>query len=249
MLAVALFIGLAAAWPPAPVAWLLASAMGFLFMSRDAAASAALRLSDGKKTPEGFIGRRLLWSLLYVGVAALLLVTAWSLAAPEAHGRLLAVTAVTLLLGGAHVGLAFADRDRTAPGVVLGMAALASTVPLIVAAGRPLDRRAIGAGLACLLYFATTLAYVKAVRGLWKGDRAPLRRCLGAHAAIAGALATLLSGGFVTPLFAGAFVPVYARTAWGVRRPPAGLRVLGWREVGVAALFALIAAVSFAFPA
>jgi hypothetical protein len=36
-----------------------------------------------------------------------------------------------------------------------------------------------------------------------------------------------------------------ARTAWGLASPPTGLRQLGWREVGVAALFAMVAVVSF----
>jgi hypothetical protein len=246
MLALPLLLGLAAGWPPAAAAWLLVPAMTLLFMSRYAAVSAATRLLDGKKTPEGFIGRRLQWTAIYVGGSALCIAAAWSLADPAVRSVLAEAAAFTLVLGGLHTALVFADLDRTVPGELIGMAGLASAAPLLIAAaGRPLDRRAVGAGLGALLYFATSLAYVKAIRGLWKGDRGPLRRCLAAHATILGALAVLVGGGFITAVFAAAFVPVYARTAWGLLSPPAGLRQLGWREVGVAMIFALIAIISF----
>jgi hypothetical protein len=246
MLAIPLLLGLAAAWPPAAAAWFIVPALALLFLSRSSAVPAAERLIEGKKAPEGFVLRRGVWSLAYLVVAALLLVAAWSLLSPDARRRLLAVGACTLVLGGAQTALAFADRTRTVAAVVLGMAGLASGAPLVAAAGRPVDRAAVGAGLVAMLYFASSLAYVRAVRGLWKGDRAALNRCLVAHATVATALAGLMGGSFITPLLAAAFVPVYARTAWGLRRPPANLRVLGWREIGVAALFALIATASFA---
>jgi YwiC-like protein len=241
MLAIPLLLGMAAAWPPAAAAWVIVPALGLLFLSRYAALSATKRLLGGKTSPAGFIGRRVLWSVGDFIAAVLLLVAAWRLAAPEARGGLFVAAAVTLVLGAAHTLLALLGLDRTIPGEMLGMAGLASGAPLVVAAaGRPLDRQAIGAGLVSLLYFATSLAYVKAVRGLWKGDRIPVRRCVAAHAAVAGALGTITAGTFITPMFAAAFVPVYARTAWGLFRPPAGLRVLGWREMIVAALFTLI---------
>ncbi len=247
MLAIPLLLGLAAAWPPAAAAWLMVPAMGFLFLARYAAVSGATRLIAGKRMPEGFLGRRAIWSVLEIAAATLLGMAAWILAPPEARGLLLAAGAVTLVLGGVHTGLAFAGLDRRPPGVLLGMAALASGAPLIVAAaGRPLDRRAVGTGLVALLYFATSQAYVKAVRGSWKGDRVPLRRCLAVHAAIAGALAMLADRSFITPLVVAAFAPVYARTLWGLARPPANLRVLGWREAGVASVFAGIAITAYA---
>ena len=247
MLAIPPLLGLAAAWPPAAAAWPLLPAMGLLFLSRDAAVAAASRVIAGKKVPEGFVGRRVLWGVLEIAAAALLAAVAWNLAPPEARGGLGAAAVLTLALGGAHTGLAFAHLDRTAPGVILGMAALASGAPLMVAAaGRPLDRRGVATGLVALLYFATSQAYVKAVRGLWKGDRVPRRRCLAAHAAVAGALVLLIDRGFITPLVAAAFVPVFARTAWGLRRPPANLRVLGWREVAVATVFSCIAISAYA---
>jgi hypothetical protein len=246
MLAIPLLLGLAASWPPAAPAWLLVPAMALLFLSRHAAMSVASRLLGGKKAPEGFVGRRIRWSVLEIGGATLLIAAAWRLTTPEARRGLLVTAAVAILLAAVHTGLAFFDRDGTVPGRMLGMAALASGAPLIaVAAGRPLDRRAVGTGLVALLYFATSQAYVKAIRGLWKGDRVPRKRCLGAHVAVAYALAMLMARSFIPELVGAAFAPVYARTAWGLFRPPSNLRVLGWREVGVATLFTLIAVAAY----
>jgi hypothetical protein len=246
MLALPLALGIAAAWPPGAAAWLLVPALALLFLSRHAAVSAATRLLDRKKAPEGFLARRVLWAAVYAAGAMLCVAAAWQMIAPSSHDAQFVAAALTLVLGATHAGLAFADRDRTVPGEMVGMAALASAAPLLVAAsGQPLDRRAVGAGLAALLYFATSLAYVKAIRGLWKGDREALRRCVVAHTTIVGAIALLVTGGFFTPLLAVAFLPVMARTAWGLASPPTGLRQLGWREVGVAALFAVVAIVSF----
>jgi hypothetical protein len=50
--------------------------------------------------------------------------------------------------------------------------------------------------------------------------------------------------GWLAPALLVAFVPVLARTAWGLARPTKNLRVLGWREVGVAAAFLAAAGVA-----
>jgi hypothetical protein len=111
----------------------------------------------------------------------------------------------------------------------------------MVVAGQPLDRRAVGAGLLAFLYFVTSLAYVRAIRGLWKGDTTGRRRCIAAHVFLGAGAAQLAAGAFIPPVAAAAFLPVFARTAWGLRSPPASLRILGWREAGVAVAFAAIA--------
>lgn len=246
MLAIPLLLGLAASWPPAAAAWLVPPAVGLLFLSRSAAVPAAARLIGGKKAPEGFVLRRGIWSLLYLVVAAVLMAAAWGLSVPGARGRLVAAGACTLGLGGVNTALAFADRARSILAVLIGVGGFASGAPLVVAAsGGALDRRAIGAGIVAMLYFATSLAYVRAVRGLWKGESPARGRCVAAHAIVLLVLGALFAGGFATPLLVASFLPVYARTAWGLSRPPANLRALGWREIGVAVLFALIAIASF----
>ena len=263
MLVLPLVLGLAAAGGPAaaagadaPVAgaaWLAAAlvppAMALLFMSRYAAVAAATRLVDGKKVPEGFIARRVLWAAIYIGVGAILFAAAWRLAPHGARRGVVAAGAVTLLLGALHTALVFAGRDRTVPGEIIGMAGLASAATLVMTvAGRPLDRWSVGAGLLALLYFASSLAYVRAIRGLWKGDTRGRRRSIAAHVLIGGAVAQIAAGSFIPLLAAAAFLPVFARTAWGLIAPPASLRTLGWREVGVSVAFAAIAIAAYRLP-
>jgi YwiC-like protein len=256
MLVLPLVVGLAAVGTPAAAgspaagqagpAWLPAllvpPAMALLFMSRYAAVAAATRIVDGKKTPKGFIARRVLWAGIYIAGATVLFGVALR-TAPEAARRHVAIAgAVTLGLGVLHTALVFAGRDRTIPGEIVGMLGLASAATLVITvAGRPLDRHAFGAGLLAFLYFCSSLAYVRAIRGLWKGDTRGRRRCIVAHVMIVGAAGQLAAGGFVPPVAVAAYVPVLARTIWGLLSPPPNLRTLGWREVGVVVAFALIA--------
>jgi hypothetical protein len=62
---------------------------------------------------------------------------------------------------------------------------------------------------------------------------------------IAAAIAQLAIGSFLPLPVAAAFLPVFARTAWGLAAPPANLRTLGWREAGVSAAFTAIAAAGY----
>lgn len=230
----------------ARAAWLVPPAMALLFLSRYAAVAAATRLIDGKRAPQGYVARRVLWAGLYIGAGAILLAAAWRMVPPGSQRAATAAGAVTLALGGLHTLLAFAGVDRTGPGEIVGMAGLASSATLVVvASGDPLDRRAVGAGILALLYFASSLAYVRAIRGLWKGERSGRRRCIAAHVLITAALTQLATGAFLPLLAAAAFLPVLARTAWGLARPPANLRLLGWREAGVSAAFTAIAAAGY----
>jgi YwiC-like protein len=242
MLVLPLVLGLAAAGTPAAAAWLVPPAMALLFMSRYAAVAAATRIVDGRKTPQGFIARRVLWAAIYIAGAVVMFAAAWRLAPAGSRRDAAIAGGVTLALGALHTALVFAGRDRTIPGEIVGMSGLASAATLVIAmAGRPLDRRAVGAGLLAFLYFASSLAYVRAIRGLWKGDPKGRRRCIAAHVLLGSAAVQLAAGAFIPPVAAAAFVPVFARTAWGLVRPPASLRMLGWREVGVAVTFALVA--------
>jgi len=65
-----------------------------------------------------------------------------------------------------------------------------------------------------------------------------------AHAGIAVGLLVLWRAGWVTGVLLLAYVPVLARTAWGLVRPAPNLRVLGWREMGVAVTFLVVAGVA-----
>jgi hypothetical protein len=233
----------------APV-WLAAClvppAMALLFLSRYAAMSVASRLIDGRQAPEGFLARRGLWSAIYLGGAVLLLATAWQMVPHEARRHALYACAVTLGLGGLHTLLALVGRDRTGPGELVGMAGLSSAATLVMTmAGHPLGRPSVGVAMLALVYFASSLAYVRAYRLLQKGDTSGRKRAIAAHAMIVYAIGVLAAGGFIPLLAAAAFVPVFGRTIQGFMAPPKNLAVLGWREVVVASLFVAIAVVAY----
>ena len=259
MLALPNLIGLAAAWPPARAAWLLPPAMALLFLSRYAGVVAGARVLRGSASARGYTANRLVWTAIY-GAGALLFVAAafagtragsavaagMQSSAPATRQAFAVAAAVTLLLGGAHTALALARLDHTIGGELVGMAGLASAAPLIMAAsGRPIDGRAFAAAAFVFLYFVSGLVYVRAVRGRLKDDRGPWRGAIVAHLFIALAIARLWALSWIPAWLPLAFAPVFARTAWGYLSTPASLRVLGWREIGVATAFGLVAIASY----
>jgi hypothetical protein len=127
------------------------------------------------------------------------------------------------------------------------MAAVALTGPLvIVLAGRPLDGLALGVGVICFAYSLSTLAFVRAFRALGAEQtrRSAVAGCLAAHAVLVAALVSIWKIGWLPAGLLLAFAPVLARTLWGLARPAPNLRVVGWRELGVAAAFLVVAAVA-----
>jgi len=247
MLALPPLLGVAAAWPPEAAALPLAATLLFLFLARYAAVPTVARLTQGKAVPPGTLAPRLLWSVFYLGAGLGLLLAALRLTPPWSRPATLTVALATALLGGAQTLFALAGRDRSTTAEVLGMTGLASAATLIVvSSGRPLDGRAVGVGLLALAYFLSSLAYVRAVRGLWRGDRRAAGRCIAAHAGVVLGLAALWSLRWLPGLALLAVVPILARTFWGLASPPGSLRVLGFREIGVAVLFTAVAAATLA---
>jgi hypothetical protein len=247
MLAVPPLLGAAAARPAGAAAALLSAALLFLFLARYAAVPAVARAVQGKPAPPGALPPRLLWSGLYLGTSGGFLLGALSLTPSPSRAAALSAALVTATLGGAQTLFALAGRDRSTPAEILGMAGLASAAPLIVvSAGRPLDGRAAGVGLLALAYFLSSLAYVRAVRRLWRGDPRAGARCVAAHAAMLLGLLALWRLRWIPALSLLSFTPVLARTAWGLVSPPGTLRILGFREIGVAVLFVVVAMAALA---
>jgi hypothetical protein len=238
MLAIPLVLGLAVVARPGAAPLLLVPAMTFLFLSRYAALPAAVRLAQGKAVPPGVVAHRFLWTAVYLGTSLACLVAALSLVPPGAFAVTLLVGAATTILGAAQTLLVFLGRGRSIGGEFLGMTALASAAPLVVAAsGRSVDGRAIGAGLTALIYFVSGLAFVRAYRAVVKGRGGAVSTCVLAHAVLGGLILLLWSAGWMPAGTLLAFSPLFARTAWGLLVPPRTLRILGWREVAVAILF------------
>jgi hypothetical protein len=90
-------------------------------------------------------------------------------------------------------------------------------------------------------YFVSTLAFVRAYGRIDRAPRTAVAGCLAAHVALLAALGWIARQGWLSPWWAVAFVPVVARTAWGLFRPPPNLKALGLREVWVALSFTVIA--------
>jgi hypothetical protein len=246
MLAIPPLLGAAAAWPPGVAAIPLAAGLLCLFLARHAAVPAAARVAQGKSPPKGTLSHRLLWSALYVGASLSLLVAGLALVPARSRTETLSVALAIAALGGAQTIFALAGRDRSTPAEILGMAGLAASAPLIVvSAGRPLDGGAAGVGLLALAYFLSSLAYVRAVRRLWRGERRAIGWCAAAHAGILLGLVVLVGCGWLPVPSLLAMAPVLVRTAWGLVSPPGTLRALGFREIGVAVLFAALAAAGF----
>ena len=242
MFAIPLLLGFAAAGRPGIPTLLLVPSMTLLFLARHVAVPAAARIAGGKSSPPGYLLRRAVWTAVYLAGSAAGFASAAAAAGPGARPAALAVGAAILVLGTVHASLALARMDRTLGGEIVGMAGLAGGAPLVLAfAGRPPDGLGAGLALLCLSYFVSAAAFVRAFGRLKTERRAAIAVCLLSHAGIVAAVAALWAAGWIPAAATLAFVPVLARTAWGIASPPANVRALGWREAWVASAFAAIA--------
>jgi len=249
MLVIPLVLGVAAAGALERSSLWAAAAMVLLFLARGASVPAGARFVGRRPLPAGYLPRRLVWTGIYTSGAGTCFAAALAGVTPAARETVVLSAVLPLGLGIVHSVLGLAGRDRSIVGEVIGMAGLASAAPLIVAAsGGRLDRQAVGAGAFALLYFVSSLAFVRAFRGIKESGRLEALPCLVAHAGIGVGLVALYGLGFVPATALAAFVPVAVRTAWGLSRPPPNLKVLGWREVAVAGIFLVVAAAGFFVP-
>lgn len=170
------------------------------------------------------------------------------LAAPAWRGPVVTLAAVTGILGGIQAGLALLSLDRAVWGESIGLAGLACSAPLVMAAaGQPLDGRAWSVAALCFSYFVSGLAYVRTYRLRKGGAGFPaVAACLAVHVAIIAVMIALWWKGWLPTGGLLAWVPVLVRTAWGLLRPPASLRTVGWTEMGVSICFLIVAVVAYA---
>ena len=90
-------------------------------------------------------------------------------------------------------------------------------------------------------YFLSSVAYVRAYETLRANGQGAIRSCVVAHTALAAGLLALAVYGALPPWWWVAFVPVIARTVWGLAAPPGNVRQVGLREAWVATAFTLLA--------
>jgi hypothetical protein len=187
--------------------------------------------------------RRLCWAGIYFLVATVLFVVV-VISTPAANRTwLLFVCGVSVLCGAAYMAASCARAGRLIIAELMGMLAMSLSAPIMaLAAGDPADMRLAGPPALAFAYSASTLSYVRAYTSLGRGRVAAAVGCIGAHFVILGGLALLCLAGWLSPWAFAAFIPVLARTAWGLARPPRNLRAVGMREIWVALCFTALAA-------
>lgn len=184
--------------------------------------------------------RLALWAVLYVGSAA-----AAGLALIIAYRLWLLVP---LGLGGAallalHLSRALELEDRTASSEFLAMAGLTLTAPasFYVATGR-LDGTALVLWLAHLLYFTSSIFYVKmrvSFHARQKDPAKAARHCALYHASLVFAILMLAWLRVLPPLAIAAFAPIVFRAFWGMisNDQSLNLKRIGLAEIGYTAFF------------
>lgn len=238
MLTIPMILGLGAGGWSAPAAWLIPPATVLVFLAHYAIVPWAQRAREGKAMPPGYAARRIVWAALDLAGSGICFAGAVLVAGSDARPALLAIAGAAAVLAGVYAGAAVFGSGRAIVAEMLGMAGMSLTAPMMAAAaGRPLSRALFGSAAMALGYFLSSVAFVRSYDGL-KGDRPrAMARCVAAHVAIAAGLLGAARAGILPDFWWAAFVPVVARTAWGLASPPTNLRALGLRELWVALAF------------
>jgi len=214
-----------------------------VFLAHHAIVPWAQRVRERKPSPPGYATKRLVWGAVYLAGGALVFACAVLLARPAARGPFLAIAGVAAVLAAVYALAAGCGCGRSIVAEIVGMAGVSLSGPMMAAAaGRPLDRSLLGASVIALGYFLSSLAYVRAYERIRNEPWAAIRACVIAHVALAAALSALAVYGALPPWWWVAFVPVIARTVWGLTLPPDNVRQVGLREAWVALSFTAIAA-------
>ena len=155
---------------------------------------------------------------------------------------------VVLPIGAASASLAAAFAVASIMGVgrmlifeILGMGGMALVASMMAAAaGRPASSMLFAPAYLSLSYFLSSLAFVRTY------DASSIFRSVAAQTTIVLALAVVDRLGGLIPFWWISWIPIVVRTAVGIVRPPANLRVLGVREAWVAVAFTLLAGLAVA---
>lgn len=240
--ALPLVLGTGLAGALSPAAWLVAAAALLAFLSHHALLPLLQRRLGSKQAPAGWSRSRTAWGSVYLGGALAAFLAAAALTPPTHRPGLLVLSTFAAAGAAVYSGAALLGFGRRAAVELIGMAALSLSAPMMaLAAGRPVESRLAAASALAFAYSASALAFVRAYTRLERNRFAAVAGCVAAHVVLIGGLILMARGGwFPTWLFA-ALVPLVARTAWGLARPPRSLRQLGLREIWVALSFTVVA--------
>lgn len=242
MLVIPMLLGLAAGGARSGAAWLVPPAAVLVFLGHHAIVPWAQRVRERKPSPSGYAVRRLVWGAAYLALAVLVFAGAVLAARPADRGFFLAIAGVASVLAAVYAVACVLGRGRSIGFETLGLAGVSLSAPMMgAAAGRLLDRSIFGAAALALGYFLSSVAYVRAYETLRANGQGAIRSCVVAHTALAAGLLALAVYGALPPWWWVAFVPVIARTVWGLAAPPGNVRQVGLREAWVATAFTLLA--------
>ncbi|MFN0085470.1 MAG: YwiC-like family protein [Blastocatellia bacterium] len=245
MLYVPFVLGVAVAgrfsWPLLPL--LLAATA--LFISRESLLIWWRARNRGREANEA--GKALLAWLLLAALFGLPLLLVWRL-----HGLLpLGAIGLALLLFNGRQAARL--EERSIAGELVAICGLTMTAPASYHAARGAwDRTALWIWLLSVLYFASSVFYIKlrvyrlnprkqeAQRRVWRG-------CAAYHAFLLLALAALFASGSLSVFALIAFTPVLARTFWSLGMPVASvnLKRAGILEIVYSLLFLAFVALGF----
>ncbi len=241
MLALPLLLGLALSGGTSAAAWAIAPAFLLAFLAHEALVPALQRLRSGKPAPVGYLRRRGVWGAGFAAAAIAAFGAAVSLAAPADRPSLAAVAAPAALSAAVYGAAAAMGEGRALWSELVGMAGMSLAAPMMAAAGgTPPWGRPMGAAAMAFAYCASSVTYVRSYERLATAPGRAAAACLGVHALLLAAIAALTASGTVPPLGLAAFVPVAARAAWGLARPPRNLKGVGLQELWVASAFAAV---------
>ena len=243
MLVIPMLLGLAEGGVRSGAAWLVPPATVLVFLAHHAIVPWAQRLLEKKPSPPGYAVRRLGWGAAYLAVAVLVFTGAVIAARFAARGPILTIAGIASALAAVYAVACVLGRGRSIGPETLGLAGVSLSAPMMAAAaGQPFERSIFGASALALGYFLSSVSYVRAYEQLRANRQSAIRSCIAAHVALTTALLALAIYGALPSWWWVAFVPVVARTIWGLAVPPANVRHVGLREAWVAVCFTAIAA-------
>jgi hypothetical protein len=168
---------------------------------------------------------------------------------------LLPVAGAALVLGGWHLAQAMLRQERSLAGEMVAVASGALAAPAAHLAAGGAETAAIWLWALCVLYFGSSVFYLKLRVGTAHpragNDPAVLWwRCAAYHGLLVLALAAMVAAGHTGLAVALGFAAVVVRAAWFLARPSAtlNLRRLGLLEVAYSAAFLALVVVGLPGP-
>lgn len=249
MLLLPLVFGLALAGPDPTGAWAIPPAAVLAYLAHAAWVPVIQRRLQGKPAAPQWLRRRILWGVIPLVAALLCFAAAVRLTPGSLRVSLVGVAAAAALGGAVYSAATSLGAGRRTWAELIGMAAMSLTAPMMaLAAGREAVPGLVTASFLAFAYSVSALTFVRAYACLDRHKGAATTVCLVVHALLLVGIGGLAAAGWTPPWAPVVFLPVLARTLWGLARPPRNLRLLGLREVWVATSFAVLGFALLAVP-